>query len=172
MAAVVTRNNRIIRIHEQSPLMVCTASASRGRVSRFQSREIPSGEKTWQVVSKPKDCQSRAKGGVLSPTKLNKIISPVAAPPTRNPLTAYLKLRSRILGKTVTIGTSSLCGMISVFTIASGASKERLVLRIAIRTVQQLLGHQDVQTTMLCLHMFNRPGVGVRSPADSVGALS
>jgi integron integrase len=35
-----------------------------------------------------------------------------------------------------------------------------------IRTVQELLGHTDVRTTMLYTHVLNRGGLGVRSPAD------
>ncbi|MCW8964413.1 MAG: integron integrase [Gammaproteobacteria bacterium] len=35
-----------------------------------------------------------------------------------------------------------------------------------IRTVQELLGHADVSTTMIYTHVLNRPGVTVSSPAD------
>lgn len=35
-----------------------------------------------------------------------------------------------------------------------------------IRTVQELLGHRDVRTTMMYTHVLNRGGLGVRSPAD------
>ena len=38
-----------------------------------------------------------------------------------------------------------------------------------IRTVQELLGHTDVRTTMIYTHVLNRGGFGVRSPADMLG---
>ncbi len=37
-----------------------------------------------------------------------------------------------------------------------------------IRTVQELLGHTDVRTTMIYTHVLNKGGRGVRSPVDVI----
>jgi len=66
---------------------------------------------------------------------------------------------------------SGLTKRVTSHTFRHSFATHLLTAGYDIRTVQELLGHSDVRTTMIYTHVLNRGGRGVRSPADGLARL-
>ena len=65
------------------------------------------------------------------------------------------------------IRTAGVVKHASCHTFRHGFATHRLESGHEIRTIQELLGHKDVRTTMIYTHILKAGPLGVRSPLDS-----
>jgi len=69
---------------------------------------------------------------------------------------------------TAAVRESGMTKRASCHTLRHSFATHLLESGYDIRTIQELLGHKDVRTTMIYTHVLNRGGLGVRSPADGL----
>ncbi|MCB0167374.1 MAG: tyrosine-type recombinase/integrase, partial [Anaerolineae bacterium] len=66
------------------------------------------------------------------------------------------------------VNAAGLTKQVSCHTFRHSFATHLLENGYDIRTVQELLGHKDVRTTMIYTHVLNQGPLGVRSPLDGI----
>ena len=112
------------------------------------SRKYPNAEKEfrWQYVFPSTKISTDPRTGIVRRHHIHE-----------NGLQKYIKKAAEETGITKKVNCHALRHSFATHLLENGYD---------IRTVQELLGHADVSTTMIYTHVLNKPGVTVTSPLD------
>jgi integron integrase len=171
---------------EKREILVREGKGDKDRVTMLSAAMVPAlldhlrGERHRYEA----DLSSTAFGGVTMPSALDRKYPNAARewawqyvfPASRlcvDPVTGLLRrhhVDESVLQKAVraAVRRSLVAKAASCHTFRHSFATHLLENGYDIRTVQELLGHRDVSTTMVYTHVLNRGGLGVRSPLDGL----
>ncbi len=166
----------------QKQIVVRQGKGAKDRVAPLPSTVVEPLREHLKAVRQRFEAEGEARVPVLLPDALDRKYPQApfewawhwvfpAAKPSSDPHTGAV-FRHHFLEDTLqravkkAMKTAGLDTRASCHTLRHSFATHLLESGSDIRTVQELLGHKDVSTTMIYTHVLNRPGLVVRSPLD------